>query len=403
MRKIGQGHSKPGQVPLRRAAQHGRMNTPAALRLARVYFEKWAKVAVFGAVLSCAAPCCAAAETPDRAPVGLMSLRLQDPARRNWEDTAPRPLQTTLWYPAAAGTPQQPWRVAIFDAGSNAPGAPLAATPPRWPLVLLSHGTGGSAVAMAWLGQALAAQGYLVAAVNHHGNTAAENTLRPEGFMVWWQRAQDLRVVLGGLLADPLFGPRIDAARVGVAGFSIGGQTALALVGARVDPARYSAACATQAPTAACSPPPEARTTSAALRALVEGSPRLQAELARMDENFADSRVKAAFAMAPALAGLFSDASLAAVQVPVQMVTGSNDDQVAPASTRAAAAAMPQASAQILPGVTHHAFITTCTAEGQRLGLPICVNPPRLDRLALHRQVAAQAVAFFNRTLPPPP
>ena len=43
------------------------------------------------------------------------------------------------------------------------------------PLVLLSHGTGGSAVMLAWLGETLARAGYVVAAINHHGNTATED------------------------------------------------------------------------------------------------------------------------------------------------------------------------------------------------------------------------------------
>jgi len=60
-------------------------------------------------------------------------------------------------------------RVAIFNAGWNARQAPLSAAATKRPLIVLSHGTGGGAAGMAWLAETLASNGYIVAAVNHHG------------------------------------------------------------------------------------------------------------------------------------------------------------------------------------------------------------------------------------------
>lgn len=42
------------------------------------------------------------------------------------------------------------------DAGTAAVDAPLAGMPNRFPLILVSHGNGGSAAQMAWLGTVLA-------------------------------------------------------------------------------------------------------------------------------------------------------------------------------------------------------------------------------------------------------
>jgi len=105
--------------------------------------------------------------------------------------------------------------------------------------VLLSHGTGGSAVQMAWLGMELARHGYIAVAVNHPGNNATE-PYTAEGFALWWERATDLSEVLDGMLADATFGARIDARRVGAAGFSMGGYTVLELAGARNESAGVS-------------------------------------------------------------------------------------------------------------------------------------------------------------------
>jgi hypothetical protein len=38
----------------------------------------------------------------------------------------------------------------------------------NFPLVMLSHGTGGGAATLAWLAETLASNGYIVVAVNHH-------------------------------------------------------------------------------------------------------------------------------------------------------------------------------------------------------------------------------------------
>ena len=91
---------------------------------------------------------------------------------------------------------------------------------------------------MMWLGHYLAARGYIVAAVNHHGNTAAEKQRAAQGFLLYWERAKDLTVVLDKLFADPFFGPRIDRDRIGAAGFSLGGYTVISVAGGGIQPAR---------------------------------------------------------------------------------------------------------------------------------------------------------------------
>ncbi|MFZ6876003.1 alpha/beta hydrolase family protein [Undibacterium sp. Di27W] len=186
------------------------------------------------ALANCAASAEFAETAPRPHPVGMQTLQYEDSSRLDWTASKPRPLATTIWYPAQAGVIEKNWDVAIFKAGRNAMGAALSAAPQKLPLILLSHGTGGSAASMAWLAESLAAHGYIVAAVNHHGNTGYEDKTRLEGFVVWWDRPRDISILIDKLLADPVFGNRIDAQRIAVAGFSIGGYTALASVGGRI-------------------------------------------------------------------------------------------------------------------------------------------------------------------------
>ena len=84
---------------------------------------------------------------------------------------------------------------------------------------------------MAWLTEPLAAAGYPGRRGRRHGDDFVDGYL-VEGFARWWERARDLTVVLDQLGEEDL-GP------VGAAGFSLGGYTVAALLGARVDAGRY--------------------------------------------------------------------------------------------------------------------------------------------------------------------
>jgi predicted dienelactone hydrolase len=108
--------------------------------------------------------------------VGESSRVFKASHARNWRGAKTEALVTTIWYPVsvdAKGVVEQPQSMGtpmpIFEAGSAAVDAPLATVPSKFPLVMLSHGTGGSAMQMAWLGTVLAQHGYIAVAVNHPG------------------------------------------------------------------------------------------------------------------------------------------------------------------------------------------------------------------------------------------
>jgi predicted dienelactone hydrolase len=90
-------------------------------------------------------------------------------------------LRITVWYPAADGVVARPIVIGpphqpIFDVGSatiDAPFAADAAGRPR-PVILLSHGFGGTAAVMGWFGMAMAQAGYIVISVDHPGNNALD-------------------------------------------------------------------------------------------------------------------------------------------------------------------------------------------------------------------------------------
>jgi len=135
---------------------------------------------------------------------------------------------------------------AVRDAPLDLHGAPH-------PVVVFSHGFGGTRVQSVYLTEHLASHGFVVAAPDHVGNTfvdqidAAKAMAAIDSARV---RPRDISVTLDALLEraagwpDELLAFAADEARVGVAGHSFGGFTAFRIAGASVDVARGEEICA---------------------------------------------------------------------------------------------------------------------------------------------------------------
>lgn len=320
---------------------------------------------------------------------------LRDPKHR---DQVP----ITIWYPAASGAVERPLDIGppghpYFKAGTAALNAPFADNRRR-PIVLFSHGFGGSARMMAWFGTALARRGYVVVAVDHPGNNGMHK-MTLAGAVLFWERPVDLAAALSRVERDPAVAAHIDPTRLGVAGFSAGGFTALAAAGGRVDIKRLHKFCKAHPNDGVCRPQAEFRVTSAEAKAFLD-SPAMKVERRRSRRDLAIAGVKAVFVMAPALVQSFVPASLERIHVPVSIIVGDADKVVPPATNGEAAAAMiPGAKIKILPGVGHYDFLAECTAAGNA-NIPVCRTA--IPRARTHRQAINDALSLFGQTLGTP-
>lgn len=333
------------------------------------------------------------------------SVRFFQPTKvRNWRGARTEGLLIRLWYPVDPAISELPHDIGppghpLFKGASAAPDAPLFPGDIKFPLILLSHGTGGSADSLDWLGAFLARAGYVVAGVNHPGNNALE-PLTADGFRLWWERALDLSDVLDAVLADPIVGPRIARDRIGAAGFSLGGYTVLELAGARTDRLAFEAFCASKAADAICRPP-EMNALGKLPVASSKNRPETAQSLARSGDSFRDARVGAVFAIAPALGEAFDAAGMAGVAVPVALAGGTADTTVPVATNiQRIAGLLPAATVTMVPGAGHYTFLDSCL-PGAPLELAwICKDGPEVDRDAVHRRLAGQVERFFTETLP---
>jgi predicted dienelactone hydrolase len=334
-----------------------------------------------------------------------MSFRTFTPDKPyNWRGAKTHALVTTVWYPAAASAIEHPIEIPgmseLFVIGSAVPDANLDSAPAKFPLVVLSHGTGGSALQMAWLAAALAAKGYIAVAVNHPGNNAAE-AYTAEGFSIWWERARDLSVVIDSMLADPVFGRHIDSSRIGAAGFSLGGYTMIEIAGGTTDESAFRQFCAAHRADLVCQSPPEFPTLVEDFDKLSGTDAEFQRALAHSSDSYRDTRVRAVFAIAPPLAPAFRPASLAAIAIPVSIVAGEADAIVPIAyGAKYFAANIPGAKLTIFPGnVGHYVFLDSCTAAGRKTLPLLCTDGGGVDRDAIHASTAGLAREFFRETL----
>jgi predicted dienelactone hydrolase len=333
--------------------------------------------------------------------VGATTRRLVPKESYNWRGAATHALVTSLWYPAIPGTsmsehgigaPQSP----LFRLGAWGDDARPAAG--QFPLVALSHGTGGSAEIMAWFARALASRGYIVAAVNHPGNNALEE-YTAEGFLLWWERARDLTSVIDMLLHDRQFGRLIDPNRIGAAGFSLGGYTVMALAGGRTDPARFREFCRS-AEAEGCVDPPEFPNLFARWAELEATNEAFRRAVSRSGRSYRDPRIRAVFAIAPALGPAFIPQSLQRITIPVALVAGT-DDRIVPIDSNARLLAKwtPRASLTLLPGAGHYTFLAVCTEAGRLAQPQLCAESADVNRETMHQRVAEHASQYFDKAL----
>jgi predicted dienelactone hydrolase len=330
---------------------------------------KWVAMVLTAGALALGAYAIGSAQRAEH-PVGFRAMQIQ---------ADDGPLAIAVWYPTS-GTPLP----TTFVGGSLlsvARDGPVAGR--QLPVVLLSHGNGGSALSHVDLAMALASAGYVVAAPTHTGDNYADQRLQRSPAL-FRRRAAELRSTLDYILGAWPDASRVDADRVGAYGMSAGAFTVLTVAGGRPRMEAIAEHCR--------------RTPEFICKALEQvGSPLLRS--ADGAGSFvADPRIKAAVVAAPGLGFTFANGGLADVRVPVQLWSADRDDTVPFASnTRVVWQELgKRAELQRLAGASHLSFLAPC-----RLLRPpgVCTDPAGFDREAAHATMNAEIIRYFDAHL----
>jgi predicted dienelactone hydrolase len=253
------------------------------------------------------------------------------------------------------------------------------------PLILVSHGTGGHFSDHTWLIDSLVADGYIVAALNHPNDTRQDSSL--QGLVRAWDRPADISFLLSHLIASSEWGNRIDPTKVGAVGFSSGGYTVIALAGASYEPELMKGYCASAHRGPDCD--------------LAKG---VVVDWTDAQINNRDARIRAVFAMAPALGPAITASSLQAIGMPVSIVAA-EDDELVPPRYHAMRYAENISSAELvmLPKGGHFVFLEctfiTSIVDFFMEDYNLCGKGIDVDRTDVQDGIKEMAGTFFNQAL----
>lgn len=237
----------------------------------------------------------------------------------------------------------------------------------RMPLVVVSHGTGGTPWAYRDLALYLAREGFVVALVEHPGNSRNGDQLA--GTVANLEnRPRHVARVIDAALADTLVGPAIARGGVGVIGHSMGGYTALAVAGGRPTSMPHENA---------------------------DGVGR-HVDLTR------DVRVRALVLLAPAAAWFLLDGALSDVDVPILLRTGERDSITPPFNGELVTRGVrdpARVDARVVPGAGHFAFMSPFPPAMVRPDFLPSQDPQGFDRAAYQPVLHAEVLAFLRRTI----
>ncbi|WP_243368062.1 alpha/beta hydrolase family protein [Microvirga solisilvae] len=305
--------------------------------------------------------------------------------------TRSQPIELTVWYPTASvGQPELIGENKIFKGVSALRNAPVADG--HYPVIVMAHGGFRAAPFHAgWVASNLASRGYIV-------GVARPPALGPRDAQAAvqeiWLRPADLSATLTAVEGDPELSVRIKSNSAAVVGFFLGGTSALALAGGRLDAQNYMRSC----------DDPEAGIDCAWFAK--NGVDLKKADVSQLTRSHHDQRIKAVVAIDPELSKSFAPESLTKIKIPVAIINlGRPDERVPALDASSLGKAIPDTHYDIVPDAVSYSAFSECTPKGPALlreedgDDTICRDGGSRSREEIHGEIAGKVEAALNRGL----
>ncbi|WBO86199.1 alpha/beta hydrolase family protein [Hymenobacter yonginensis] len=268
----------------------------------------------------------------------------------------------TILYPA--DEPGRLHPVGLYEL-DVAPDAPIRGG--QWPVVLISHGTGGSGLTHRNLAHYLARHGVAVALPEHPHNNRTDDTWAhtPQNLMA---RPRHLQLTLDFLLQHPPLAPALQPTGAVLIGHSLGGYSALAAAGGQ---------------------------PWSVPREPADGSPR------PIPVPPADPRVRALVLLAPAVPWFRHAGALRGVALPVLLLAAEKDEFIPPQHVESVLRGVPDAGRvtyRVIENAGHFSFLSPFPAARTRPDFPPSQDPPGFHRAQFHEALYPEILAFIRQT-----
>lgn len=240
-----------------------------------------------------------------------------------------------------------------FDATRDAPIASGSHA-----LAVISHGGGGSHLLYRSIATHLATNGWIVVCLEHPNDNRNDRSLVDTDSAAE-RRARHASLALDAVIAHPQLGVHVNLNRIAAIGHSMGGLTALCLVG---------------------------------------GQPWSRSRV-RLDVQH-DARVRAAVLLAPASDWFMGPDSLGQVHTPLLVYVAEHDPVTPPARVRAVLERIPASTSceiREVPNGGHFAFLTPFPEAMRRPDFPPSQDPLGFDRGAFHESLPAEIRTWLER------
>ena len=134
---------------------------------------------------------------------------------------------------------------------------------------------------------------------------------------------------------------------------------------------------------------------------LVKDADFAKVDYSRASDSYRDERIGASFAMAPAVGSGIQVRSLAAIEIPVHVVTTRDDGLLDPErNAMLYAKNTPSASLTVYDEGGHFVYLSRCSLLAKVFTyfaeFDVCGVRSSVDRGPVHREIAEVALAFFN-------